>query len=294
MNSYFRRKGVPTGATLLRLPDRRWRFIPSSWALMLKESKNRVLSCSFEFGQWLFVSLIALVSLSTFPIMGSANELLADQILHISCNGDASDQSDLKHPVENQGVKFFSDRLEQRSIACFFGGDDYLKIPNHSAFSSSRFTIAAWVLAEGSGNETNRAAIVSNYNGGGTAQHYGINMDKAVAAVFLDDGKALDGARDVSGTSLTDGKWHHVAAVFENGVKTKLYVDGTFRRQSTGLMPASITPAGDLYIGRGGDKEGFEQRWTGSIDEVRIIGRALSGDEVGLLAAIIDLGTAQE
>ena len=148
-------------------------------------------ACLREFKQWLFVSLIALILLSTFPIMGSANELLADQILHISCNGDVTDQSDLKHPVENHGVKFFSDRLTQRSIACFFGGDDYLKIPNHSAFSGSSFTIAAWVLVEGAGNETNRVAIVSNYNGVGTAQHYGIDMEKGVAAVFFDDGNDL-------------------------------------------------------------------------------------------------------
>ena len=270
------------------LPNKRWRFIPSSWAPIFS-------SCSRKIGQWLFASLMPLALLSTFPIMGNAGELLADQILHISCNGDATDQSDLKHPVENHGVKFFSDRLQQRSIACFFGGDDYLRIPNHSAFSGSRFTIAAWVLVEGSGNDKNRVAIVSNYNGGGTAQHYGINMGEGVAGVFFDDGdgKPLRGAKDLDGTFLTDGKWHHVAAVFENGVQTKLYVDGVFRRKSAGIMPASITPAGDLYIGRGGDAEGFEQRWVGSIDEVRILGRALSDDEVGLLATIIDLPTGE-
>jgi hypothetical protein len=306
MNRHFNDRTPVKPDKNLGPPNKRWRFTPSSWVLMLAESRNRVLNYSREFGQWVFVSLMSLLLLSTFPIMGSASELLKDQILHISCNGDATDQSDLKHPVENHGVTFFSDRLTQQRIACFFDGYDYLKIPNHSTFSSPHFTIAAWVRMEGSYNGTDRRAIISNYAGGGTAQHYGINMDKGVAAVFSDNGdnqnapkgNAMDGARDaeeVDGKepiSLTDGKWHHVAAVFENGVKTKLYVDGEFRRQTSRIMPA-INPAGDLYIGRGGDVEGFEKKWTGSIDEVRIFERALSDDEVGLLAAIIDLPTGE-
>jgi outer membrane murein-binding lipoprotein Lpp len=246
------------------------------------------------FIRWLWISGLALF-LTMFHSLSYAgdNSLLNDQILHISCNGDANDQSDLKHPVENKGVTFFSDRLTQSRIACFFGGNDYLKIPNHPAFTMSRFTIAAWVKVEGSYNGTERRAIISNYAGIGDAQHYGINMGNGVAGVFVDDGNALDGARDIDGISLTDDKWHHVAAVFEQGAKTKLYVDGEFRKQSSAIMPASITPSGDLYIGRGGDAEGFEKKWTGSIDEVRLFKRALSDDEVGLMSAIIDLPTGE-
>jgi cell division protein FtsB len=221
------------------------------------------------------------------------NTLLNDQILHISCNGEATDQSDLKHPVENKGVTFFSDRLTQRRIACFFDGNDYLKIPNHPTFTMSRFTMSAWVRVEGSYNGTERRAIVSNYAGGGDAQHYGINMGSGVAGVFVDDGNALDGARDLDGFSLTDDKWHHVAAVFEQGAKTKLYVDGELRRQSSSLMPANITPTGDLYIGRSDTQNGFEKEWIGSIDEVRLFKRALSDDEIGLLSTIIDLSTGE-
>mgnify|MGYP000751766032 CR=1 FL=1 len=417
MTSYLRRKRVPPWDTHLGPPNRQWRFIPASWALMLKKSKNSALSCSFEFGQWLFVSLIALVSLSTFPIMGSADNssiagivfldannngvydpsesvqsghnvyledltlisqgqggnfhattntdgefyftaqsvgnynisidlddnmqltapffaegvmpphqisvtengqtvlinfglsdatpdsspvtspskvsgLFAEQIFHIDCNGNVDDQSEQKRSVENQGVTFVGgDRKKHHNMACFFGGDDYLKIAN-STDTLSNFTISAWVSVFGTDAKKTRA-IVSNYDGGGNAQHYGINMSKGVASVFYDDGVKLNGARDTGGTSLADEKWHHVAAVFEGGVNTKLYVDAEPRRQTSGTMPASISPTGALYIGRGGDNEGMEKRWRGSIDEVRIIKRVLSEDEITTLSTIIDLPTGE-
>jgi peptidoglycan hydrolase CwlO-like protein len=239
------------------------------------------------------VSSIALVLLSTFPIMGSAGELLDGQILHINCNGNVNDQSNLKHPIENEGVTFVGgDRLKRQNMACFFDGSDYLKIANNPAFKLSNLTIAAWVSVYGTDTEKTRA-IVSNYDGSGEAKHYGLNMSKGVAGVFYDDGIKLNGARDTDGTSLTDEEWHHVTAVFEGGVNTKLYVDGEPRRQTSGTMSASITPTGDLYIGRGGSHEGMEERWRGSLDEIRIINRVLSEDEINLLSAIIDLPTGE-
>lgn len=219
--------------------------------------------------------------------------LLDAQILHVNCNGNVDDQSELKHPIENQGVTFVGgDRKTHPNMACFFDGTDYLKIANNPAFQLSNFTIIAWVSVYGSDTETTRA-IVSNYAGGGNAQHYGINKIGEVAGVFYDDGIKLNGAKDSGGTSLVDEKWHHVAAVFEGGVNTKLYVDAEPRRQTSGTMPASLSPTGHLYIGRGGDNEGMEKRWRGSIDEVRIIKRVLSKDEITLLSSIIDLPTGE-
>jgi hypothetical protein len=222
---------------------------------------------------------------------GKITGLFADQILHIDCNGNVDDQSEQKRSVENQGVTFVGgDRKKHPNMACFFGGDDYLKIAN-STDTLSNFTISAWVSVFGNDTETNRA-IVSNYDGGGNAQHYGVNMTKGVPALFYDDGVKLNGAKD-TGTSLVDEKWHHVTAVFEGGVNAKLYVDGEPKRQTSGTMPASISPTGDLYIGRGGDSEAMEKRWRGSLDEIRIIKRVLSEDEITKLATVIDLPTGE-
>lgn len=250
----------------------------------------------FIYSAW--IGLFAMVLMAFHLVVyADQSELLTGQILHIACNGDVTDQSDLQHPVENNGATFVSDRLGKRERACFFDGSDYLKIPKNAAFNLSNFTIAAYVLVEGTYNGEARA-IVSNYDkypesAAGTYQHYGIGMATAGAAsVFYDDGTGLGGAKDV-GSSLADGQWHHVAAVFQGGVNVKLYVDGVLKRQSSGVMPTMISPTGDLFIGRGGSSELIEKKWIGSLDEVRILNRALLADEVNQLAGIIDLPTGE-
>ncbi len=255
------------------------------------------------------------ISLTAFNVASYAadNDLLKGQILYIACNGDVTDQSDMKNPVENNGagggVSFISsDRLGKRQRACFFDGSDYLRIPKNPAFDQSNFTIASYVMVAGGYNGEARA-IVSNYDqrsgsAAGTYQYYGIGMaSPGVASVFYNDGTGLGGAKDGSSKEpivppvpLANGEWHHVAAVFQGGVNTKLYVDGVLKKLSEDEAmptPTSINPTGDLFIGRGGSSERLEKRWVGSIDEVRIFNRALSGDEVSRLSGIIDLPTGE-
>jgi len=242
------------------------------------------------------------ISLMAFNVASYATDgdLLQGQILHIACNGDVTDQSDMKNSVENNGVTFGSDKFSNRNRACFFDGSDYLKIPKNAAFNLPNFTVAAWVLIEGSYNGEARA-IVSNYDKtarstSGSYQNYGIGIGTpGIANMFYDNGTGIGGAQN-SGTSsifLTDARWHHVAMVFQGGVNAKLYVDGELKKLGNGAMPASISPTGDLFIGRGGSTESRENRWYGSIDEVRILNRALSEDEVNRLSAIIDLPTGE-
>jgi F0F1-type ATP synthase membrane subunit b/b' len=219
------------------------------------------------------------------------SELFADQILYINCNGNVEDQSEQEHAIENKGVTFTGrDRKGHPNMACFFDGTDYLKVVN-SSYRLSNFTLSAWVSAFATGTQETRA-IISN-NSGGNSQRYGIKMDKGVAAVFYDDGVKFNGAKDTSGKSLDDGKWHHITAVFEGGVNTKLYVDAEPKKQTKGPMPTTINPTGDLYIGRGGEHEGMQKRWRGSLDEIRIINRVLSEDEITKLATIVDLPTGE-
>ncbi|MEK7991882.1 MAG: LamG-like jellyroll fold domain-containing protein [Thiotrichaceae bacterium] len=233
---------------------------------------------------------VTTVSPLTYAI---SSELLASQVLHVNCNGNFDDQSSLGHTIENQGVTLTTDKFGYRNQACFFDGYDYLKISNNPAFNLSNMTISAWVFVDESHNGGDRRAVVSNYAGGGNAQHYGVHIDDNVVQAFYDDGNQMKGAKDTGGTSFLDGKWHHVAAVFEGGVNTKIYVDGEPKRQSSGVMPATITPTGDLYIGRGGNDEGLEERWIGSLDDIRILSQALTDDEINLLSATIDLPTGQ-
>ncbi len=244
--------------------------------------------------------IVVLLSTLLLPPMtlASDNDLFKGQILHIACNGDITDQSGQNHPVENEGVTIVSDKISKRGRACFFAGNDYLRISNSPNFSLSNFTISAWALVEAEVAKYNgeARAIVSNYDESGP--YYGIGIYngqyQGKAVTFFDDGSGLNGAIDTKGSSLADTQWHHVTAVFKGGVNVELYVDGVSKSRSSGTMPAIISPTGDLFIGRDGNSENLiKNKWVGSLDDIRIFNRALSAAEVTRLAGVIDLPTGE-
>ena len=82
---------------------------------------------------------------------------------------------------------------------------------------------------------------------------------------------------DLVGPSVNDGALHHVVAISEAGVSTRLWVDGTL--VATGDAPI-ISNAGnlDLYIGENVEARG--RYWDGLIDDVAIWNRPLEDAEI--------------
>jgi hypothetical protein len=90
-------------------------------------------------------------------------------------------------------------------------------------------------------------------------------------------------------TSLRDGKWHHVAAIFSTPTKkankphTKLYVDGRLEsfslkpgaHRGPGGMPASL--AGTLWLG---GQPGSSTGVMMALDELLLVDRPLSSPEI--------------
>lgn len=91
----------------------------------------------------------------------------------------------------------------------------------------------------------------------------------------------------VGGPSLTDNGWHHVACIFDgsqsgNTGRAKVYVDGKYSAPSNGgTIPATFT-LNTLNIGF---EDGSFLRLNGNADDVRIYNRALSLQEICLLAS---------
>jgi hypothetical protein len=82
----------------------------------------------------------------------------------------------------------------------------------------------------------------------------------------------------LTGPSLTENTWYHIAAVFKGGQYMKLYVNGVEYAKTTGV-PATLTASTDrdLHIGNGSY---CSYPWNGMIDEVKIFNRALSATEI--------------
>jgi beta-galactosidase len=80
-------------------------------------------------------------------------------------------------------------------------------------------------------------------------------------------------------TSVNDGKWHHIAGVYD-GTRMDLYVDCELDASASarGSIYANHEP---LYIGENSERPG--RTWKGLIDDVRIYNYALSEAEIKAL-----------
>src|SRR5207244_11418531 len=82
----------------------------------------------------------------------------------------------------------------------------------------------------------------------------------------------------VSPLAYNDGDWHHAAAVLRFGL-VRLYVDGVLVAQDTTNPITSVRTSTQTIIGR------VASDFAGDIDEVFVFSRALTGQEIAVLAA---------
>jgi hypothetical protein len=92
------------------------------------------------------------------------------------------------------------------------------------------------------------------------------------------------GTGDIGGGAVaSDGAWHHLVAISEHGVSTRLWIDGSLA--ATGGAPnISNNGAGRLLIGGNpNDAGGAYRSWAGDIDDVGMWSRPLTPAEIGLI-----------
>ena len=83
----------------------------------------------------------------------------------------------------------------------------------------------------------------------------------------------------LTGPTVNDGAWHHVALTYTSGGTTTLFVDGS--SVQSGNAPSFTTSTQALRIGESIDT--FWGNFQGSLDDVRIWNRILSSSEISSL-----------
>ena len=89
-----------------------------------------------------------------------------------------------------------------------------------------------------------------------------------------------------STATITDTNWHHVAAVFDNAVGSKIYIDGNEDGSDT-VKTNNYNPSNTPIIGgQLGGAGGAPSNWfKGTLDEVILYTRPLSVTEITTVAA---------
>ncbi|MEQ9052824.1 MAG: LamG-like jellyroll fold domain-containing protein, partial [Marinoscillum sp.] len=141
----------------------------------------------------------------------------------------------------------------------FDGTDDYVDIVHNASQNLSTFTLEAWVKTEQAAGAHIR--IIMKPVAGN--QNYSLAINNGYAHVRFDG----SGGVQAEGTTLiNDGKWHHLAGVFDNANDLiSIYVDGVLEQQNaTAQNP--VTGSSPLYLGW----SGVGQHYEGEMDQVRI------------------------
>jgi serine/threonine protein kinase len=189
-------------------------------------------------------------------------------------------------------AKIISDP-ERGNVLSLDGDGDYVDCGNDTAFDiTDQITVAVWIKV----NELGRhgVAIVTK---GNSAWNLGSDWDRELPRAILKFGCALvgketwlfgsklSGGAAVEGTmDVNDGKWHHVAGVYD-GTEIHLYVDGVLDKDEFEKASRLINTSNfHVLIGENGEDTG-RHYWNGLIDDVRIYSYALSEAEIKILYA---------
>jgi hypothetical protein len=159
----------------------------------------------------------------------------------------------------------------------FDGVDDHVDVPTSPSLDfrgTDKLTVVAWVNDVNGWPASGVQRIVSQDGPSGGNNHFILytNGNKLGFDISTVSWHSTSGS-----TSLQNNIWHHVALVYD-GSTLQGYLDGT--------LDANISLIGN--IGQGqileavviGAKRGNTQKFDGLIDEVSILNRALSAEEI--------------
>lgn len=148
------------------------------------------------------------------------------------------------------------------------------------------WTVAAWV------NTTNSGFVVSKmgYVGGSNPDGWGmsISANGTLGAVLHKSNVGTVNIFAGDGALVTDGRWHHVAAVFNRSGNLVRYVDGAAtgtQYSLSSLNGQSLDNTNQMRIGAR-DQSGDEVYFRGRIDDTRLYARALSSQEIAAVAGV--------
>ena len=206
----------------------------------------------------------------------------------------ASDSGGGRYGTLFQSVDFVSNGQRCKFNNCLeIRPSGYVTVPSFNLTGDS-MSITAWIYADSfNGGGDNR--IVSKAVGLQETQHYfmvsGIN--KNVSGVEL---RSRFKTRDPSngntytlthkGGDLSINLLTHIAVVY-NGTNVLHYIDGNLTMTSEGIQTGDLTPFDkEVLIGANRNlvDNGYDKKWDGTIDDLRIYDRALSASEVSALA----------
>ena len=224
-------------------------------------------------------SLYVFLGIIVFPATATAS--LGDGLIaHYPFNGNASDESGNGRHGVVMGAYPATDRFGRSQSAYGFNGNGRIIVDAFRGHTwGQNFTVSVWF--QRTGQWWNYQGIVNN--GYYTNGSWEIRMGRENEGTLLGGGvlTTADPRPWDFSTYASQNTWHHVVMTYD-GSSLAFYLDGAvvgIQRRDSGNILTRNTP---LTIGQAGPGT-VNEYFHGFIDDIRIYGRALSADEVGML-----------
>jgi len=197
-----------------------------------------------------------------------------DTVLLLHFDGDATDASRRGNDGTITGPTFKStptwkSKGDNEEVLYFDGVDNFVDCGNdESLLVSKAITIEAWIFPERGGTILSRTHHCCEILLG----------RKNAFAAYLGPTERGDPAQFTSDTPILFNTWTHVALTFD-GEYVRMYVNGELKSTTPRRSAIRTVPDYPLYIG-GRPANPNPNTFKGFIDEVRILKRALSPEEI--------------
>ena len=147
----------------------------------------------------------------------------------------------------------------------------YIEVENTNFNITNEATYSAWVKTSSTGTVANSNTIVARINNASPHQGFALTVGRNTSGKL----SYYSGAWRNSVASVNDGKWNHVLVTHKNS-EVIMYINGEVDSVHSSSSPTSSSES--FYVGR--ERPGANRFFDGSIDNVRIYNRALSGNEI--------------
>ncbi len=177
------------------------------------------------------------------------------------------------------------------------GDKDYMSVDDHDDLdinSGESFSITCWAKTYESADFYRIASKRSTAANGSVGYEMITNKSGGEFGINLKSTAGTNAGPPFGTTSITDGKWHHLALVFDAQAKTsRIYVDGILEKSqnSTAIGSQEFSNNVPLLFGTAIDLSVF---WNGWLDEIRIWSKALTAGEITADMPAIVTGTEDD
>ena len=157
----------------------------------------------------------------------------------------------------------------------FDGVNDYIKTDNVIVSNPTELTIGAWLYKTADGPSYECALHHGTATSiGSTSYWLGVDVSNYLTATI---GATTGGGWSIgkTGQLATYGQWWHIASTWD-GTTVRVYVNGVYNKEYALATYNTLTTATRI----GASSNGANYQYKGAIDEVLIVERAFSADEM--------------